>query len=526
MTRRLFVSLGALACLAGSAFSQSNAEPRKPKLVVGIVIDQFRYDYLTRFRSEYTGGLARLLEQGAVFTNARYKHSPTITALGHSIVMSGAVPAMSGIAGNEWYDRETGKVVTSVSDPATKLLGGKEQEGSSPRKFLQSTVGDELKTAARGKARVIGVSIKDRAAILPAGHSADGAYWFDGATGNFVSSTFYFADLPQWAKAFNATRAPDRYVNVEWKPLVPSPDYPLFSKRMAATASSAFYNSLEASPYGNELVEAFAERAIEGEQLGRRGATDLITVSFSANDYVGHRVGPDAPEVRDMAIRVDRTIGKLFEFIDKQVRLDNTLVVFTADHGVAPLPETLAERRMPGGRHSLKDLQAAVKTALDARFGAGDWVLSWAGGEPYLDRELIRSKKLDEGEVQRTAAEALANVPHIFRVLTRDQIMQGQVPDDAVSRAVLYGFVPRRSGDLVIIEDPYWITAASGATHGAPFGYDAHVPVVFMGPNVKAGRYDANVAPNDIAPTLATMLDIETPSGADGRVLAEMLARP
>jgi arylsulfatase A-like enzyme len=313
---------------------------------------------------------------------------------------------------------------------------------------------------------------------------------------------------------------------VEWKPLVVNPDYPDFSQRMAATASSAFYNSLEASPYGNELVEALAERAIEGEQLGRRGATDLLTVSFSSNDYVGHQVGPDAPQVRDMALRVDRSIGKLFEFIDRQVGLDNTLIVLTADHGVAPLPEVQAGRHMPGGRHSVKEVAAAVKTALETRFGAGDWVLSWAGTGPYLNWELIRTRKLDEGEVQRVAAAAVAGVPHIFRVFTRDEMLHGHVPDDAVSRAALAGFVPRRSGDLVIVEDPYWIAAASGATHGAPFGYDTHVPVIFMGPDVKPGRYDANVAPNDIAPTLATLLDIETPSGTGGRVLAEMLVRP
>ncbi|HVX65166.1 MAG TPA: alkaline phosphatase family protein, partial [Bryobacteraceae bacterium] len=508
----------------GIAFPQASVQPDKPKLVVGIVNDQFRYDYLTRFRTEYTGGLARLLARGAVFTNARYRHFPTITAIGHSTFMTGATPSVSGIAGNEWYDREAGKVVTSVSDDATKLLGGKEQAGSSPRKLLVSTIGDELKAAQRGKARVVGISIKDRAAVLPSGHWANGAYWFDGATGNFVSSTFYFADLPQWVKDFNAARAPDRFLNVEWKPLVPSPDYPDFSQRMAAAASSAFYNSLEASPYGNELVEAFAERAIEGEQLGRRGVTDLLTVSFSSNDYVGHRVGPDAPQVRDMALRVDRTMAKLFEFIDKRVGLENTLVVFTADHGVAPLAEVLSERRMPGGRHSMKDVAAAVKTALETRFGTGDWVLSWAGTGPYLNRELIRTRKLDEAEVERAAAEAVASVPHIFRVLTREQMLRGQVPDDAVSRAALSGFFPRRSADLAIIEDPYWTASSTGATHGAPFGYDAHVPVIFMGPGLRPGRYDANIAPNDIAPTLATMLAIETPSGAGGRVLDEMWA--
>ena len=522
MTRRLFLTL-AVCALPISAVAQPVPEPKPPKLVVGIVIDQFRYDYLTRFRADYTSGLARLLHDGAVFTNARYEHFPTVTAVGHSVFMTGATPSLSGIVGNEWLDRETGKPVTSVSDAGTKLLGGKEGVGMSPRNLLVSTVGDELKAASRGKSRVIGISIKDRAAILPSGHTADGAYWFDGATGNFVSSTFYFPDLPGWVKDANSSRPADRYLNVEWAPLVPNPDYPAFSKRMSATPSPAFYGSLEASPYGNELVEGFAERAIEAEQLGRHGATDLLTVSFSSNDYVGHQVGPDAPEVRDMAIRTDRVIGKLIEFVERRVGRGNALFVLAGDHGVAPLPEVLAERRMPGGRLASKSVLTAIETALAERFGDGKWIVGTSPGV-YFNRELIRARKLSEADVERVAAEAAARVPHIFRVYTRTQIESGQTIDDAVTRRVVNGFFPSRASDLVVVEEPYWIESQRGATHGAPFGYDSHVPVIFMGPNVKPGRYDGKIAPNDIAPTLATMLDVETPSGAVGRVLVEMLA--
>jgi predicted AlkP superfamily pyrophosphatase or phosphodiesterase len=522
MTRRFFLALAACSLLTSAA--QPAPEPKRPKLVVGIVIDQFRYDYLTRFRADYTSGFARLLHQGAVFTNARYKHFPTVTAIGHSVFMTGATPSLSGIAGNEWFDREAGKVVTSVSDPGTKLLGGKDGAGMSPRKLLVSTVGDELKAASRGKSRVIGISIKDRAAILPSGHTCDGAYWFDGETGNFVSSTFYFPDLPEWVKGANSSRPADRYLNAEWTPLVPNPDYPAFSKRMAGTPGPAFYGSLEASPYGNELVEAFAERAIEAEQLGRHDGTDLLTVSFSSNDYVGHAVGPDAPEVRDMAIRADRVIGKLLEFLDRRIGLGDTIVVLTGDHGVAPVPEVGAERKMPGGRLASKSVLAAIDTALTERFGEGKWVVGTSPGV-YFNRELIRTKKLNEAEVERVAAEAAARVPHIFRVYTRSQIESGQVIDDAVTHSVVNGFFPSRASDLVVIEEPYWMQSPRGTTHGSPFGYDSHVPVIFMGPKVKAGRYDGKMAPNDIAPTLATMLDIETPSGAMGRVLVEMLEK-
>jgi predicted AlkP superfamily pyrophosphatase or phosphodiesterase len=523
MTRRFFLALAACTLLT-SAVAQPAPEPKRPKLVVGIVIDQFRYDYLTRFRADYTSGLARLLHDGAVFTNARYEHFPTVTAVGHSVFMTGATPSLSGIVGNEWLDREAGKVVTSVGDPGTKLLGGKEGAGMSPRKLLVSTVGDELKAASRGKSRVIGISIKDRAAILPSGHTCDGAYWFDGETGNFVSSTFYFPDLPKWVKDANSSRPADRYLNLEWAPLVPNPDYPAFSKRMSATPGPEFYGSLEASPYGNELVEGFAERAIEAEQLGRHDATDLLTVSFSSNDYVGHAVGPDAPEVRDMAIRTDRIIGKLLEFVDRQIGLGNTLIVLAGDHGVAPVPEVAAERRMPGGRLASKSVLGAINTALTERFGEGKWIVASSPGV-YFNRELIRARKLDEAEVERVAAEAAGGVPHIFRVYTRSQIAGGQDIDDAITHKVENGFFPSRASDLVVIEEPYWMQTQHGTTHGTPFGYDSHVPVIFMGPNVKPGRYDGKIAPNDIAPTLATMLDVETPSGAMGRVLVEMLEK-
>lgn len=517
MTRRLFTV--SVLC----ALSLTAAQVRKPKLVLGIVIDQFRYDYLTRFRADYSGGFDRLLQRGAVFTNARYEHFPTVTAIGHSTFLTGATPSLSGIIGNEWFERETGKQVTSVSDDAVRLLGGKDGPGASPRRLMVSTLGDEMKMAWRGKPRAIGISLKDRAAILPAGHMADGAYWFDAQTGNFVSSTFYFAELPRWAKDFNDSRPADRYLGAEWKPLVPSPDYPGFDQRMGGTAGPAFYASMEASPFGNEIVEGFAERAIEGEQLGRHGVPDLLTISFSANDYVGHNVGPDSPQVRDMAIRADRLLGKLFEFLDAKLGLDSVLVVLTGDHGVPPVPELLQQEKMPGGRLSGKTIQAAIQAALTERFGDGNWIVGTTGPAPYLNRELVQKKKLSQAEVERVAAEAVARTPHIYRVYTREQLLNGQVMNDQVTRRVINGFYPSRASDLFILEEPYWIQAAHGTTHGSVFDYDAHVPVLFMGPDVKAGRYNRNILPNDIAPTLATMLDVETPSGSAGRVLTEML---
>jgi predicted AlkP superfamily pyrophosphatase or phosphodiesterase len=529
MTRRFFFPvLCAFFFLAPPASPASpQREGVRPKLVVGIVVDQFRYDYLTRFRSDYIAGFDRLMKQGGLFTNARFIHFPSITAVGHSTFLTGATPQFSGIIGNEWYDRETGKTVTSVSDDAVALLGAGGGSGASPRRLLVSTIGDELKAATGGRSRVIGVSIKDRGAILPAGHRADGAYWFDARSGNFVSSSFYFSELPAWVSEFNKKRPADRYLGAEWTPVAVgsnggAPAKPF--KKMAETAGPAFYTSLEASPYGNELVAEFAERIIEAEQLGRRGTTDLVTISFSSNDYIGHSVGPDAPEVRDISIRTDRVLGKLFEFLDAKIGLANVLVVFTADHGVSPAPEALQRNRMPGGRVPSKAIEDPIRNSLSARFGEGNWIDRVIGGTIYLNRGLIRKKSLDEAEVQRVAAEAASGAPHVFRVFTREQLLGGRVTDDRVSRFIVNGYYPPRSADLIVLLEPYWMTASSGTTHGSIFGYDTHVPVVFMGAGIRPGWYHASASPNDIAPTLATLLSIETPSGSIGRVLAEMLA--
>jgi len=502
--RRISV-LGLLGLLL-AAFA-SAAKP--PKLVLAIVVDQFRYDYLTRFRAEYHAGFDRLLAKGAVFTNANLEHAPTVTAIGHSTFLTGATPSMSGIVGNDWYDREAGKVVTSVSDDSVKILGGG-GEGSSPRRLLVSTVGDELKIA-RGASKVIGISLKDRSAILPAGHMANGAYWFDVQSGGFVSSTFYFPELPGWVKEFDASRPADRFRGARWL------DHTL------PADSGKLYGALEGSPYGNDLVETFAELAIRAEQLGKRGATDLLAVSFSANDYVGHAVGPDAPEVKEMSVETDLVLGKLFAYLESAVGMSNVLVVLTADHGVAPLPEVDAERKMPGGRIPAGTLRKTVEAALNQKYGEGKWILGSSEYPLYLNRELIQEKKLSAAEVERTAADAARRMAHVFRVYTGEMFESGIAMEDQVGRRIGNGYYGPRSADLFVLLEPYWLPYARGTTHGTPFGYDAHVPVIFMGPGIKPGRFDGPIAANDIAPTLATYLDLETPSGSVGRCLAEIL---
>jgi arylsulfatase A-like enzyme len=287
-------------------------------------------------------------------------------------------------------------------------------------------------------------------------------------------------------------------------------------------AGVKLYDGIESTPYGNELIEQFALRALAAEKLGAGGKIDVLAVSYSANDYVGHRVGPDSPEVRDMAIRVDKLIGELLRAAEAQAGAGQVIAVLTADHGVAPVPEENEKRQMPGGRLNPDEQREAIEKTLTAKFGGGKWVDDMSEGV-FLNLQTIRSHNLDAADVERVAADAVRALPHIFRVYTRSQLMNGAVSGDPVDLRVRNGFNAARSANLIVIPDPYWMAAKTGTTHGTPFDYDAHVPVMFLGGPVRAGRYNRNVMVNDIAPTLATILDVETPSGSVGRVLDEML---
>lgn len=496
------------------------APPKKPKLIVGIMVDQFRYDYLTRFRSDYSAGFARLLEHGAVFTDAHHISAPTVTAIGHSTFMSGATPSLSGIAANEWYDRQLKKSVTSVSDPDTKLVGGAAgRAGSSPNRLLVSTLGDEIKMQG-GDSKVIGVSIKDRSAILPAGHMADAAYWFDGESKAWVTSSYYMSELPPWVQEFNRGQPALQHMNATWFPFDAPKGTPYCTLAEGTAVPSC--GSIEATPWGNDMIEAFAERVVVEEKMGKHAGTDLLTVSYSSNDYVGHELGPDSPQVRDISIRTDRLLGKFLDFLNQKVGEANIVIVMSADHGVSPVPEVNRARRMPGGRLSMSMLTGAAQEALSAKYGTGKWVDAGGTASIYLNIDLIHSKNLNRAEVEETAAEALRALPHAFRVYTRDALMSGRVPDDFVTAAFRNGFNPQRSADVLFLSEPFYIFGATGTSHGTPFNYDTHVPVIFMGADIRAGSYYDRVAVNDIAPTLASIVGVPFPSGSVGHVLSQM----
>ena len=483
-TRTLLTALilGVFTPLALAKPPQTSNE--RPALVLTIIVDQMRYDYLTRYGSEFKGGLKRLLEQGAVFTNANYEAAPTVTAVGHSTILSGATPSISGIAGNTWYERSEGKNVQSITDDNVKALGG--GSGASPKRLLVSTVGDELKISGKG-GKIYGVSLKDRAAILPAGRSANGAFWFNADNGNFVSSSWYFDALPAWAEHFNA--------------------------------------ELEATPFSDQLVLDFALTLLKEEQLGVDAQTDLLSVSFSAMDYVGHGSGPDTPKMHDMVLTIDTKVGLLLDAAEKQAGRGKVLVVFTADHGVAPVPEENISKHLPGGRFNAQTERTAVETALSAAFGEGKYVLGSADLGLYLNPETAAGKHLRMSDVEQVAAEVLRKQPQVVRVYTRTELTTTPVSGDRIDQRVRNGFNTEHSGDVLVLHEPNWLAGGTGTNHGTPYSYDTHVPMIFYGPHtlVEPGQYAADAAVQDIAPTLADLLNIATPSGSTGRVLAEII---
>lgn len=522
--------------------------PKKVKLVVGIVIDQFRYDYLQRFGDQFgEGGFRRLLEGGAVFDNANYTYTPTYTACGHGVFMTGAPPALSGIVGNEWYDRALGKSVTSVSDDKGefKSLGGKEgARAAAPHKLLATTLGDEMRLSTQGQAKVIGISSKDRSAILPAGKRPNGAFWFDLSTGNYISSTYYANELPAWVQQFNQTHHSSKYLNAKWERLLPEAAYqrstpddaPYEGKTLyggtfphvlngdGGKLAARFYSQFDASPFANENLVALAKAAIENEALGADDTTDLLTISFSANDLVGHSFGPYSQEVQDITLRTDRLLAEFFSYLDKKIGLNNVLIAMTADHGVAPVPEQVKELGY-GGRLEAKTVTDAVQTALSQRYGEEKWVLHTViNGNVYLNNDAVEKRKLNLEEVEETARAVILKLPNIAECLTRAQIIKGQVPHTMIARSVANGFYAPRDGNLVVIPSAYFFFGEGIlTTHGSPFRYDTHVPVIFYGPGITPGFYHSESSPLDIAPTLATLLKVQPPSNNVGRILTEAL---
>jgi predicted AlkP superfamily pyrophosphatase or phosphodiesterase len=522
----------------------------KPKLVVIMMVDQFRYDFLERFSDLFGNDGFKRLMSGAFFTNANYDYVPTVTAAGHAAVHTGSVPAMNGVNGNIIIDPDTGKSVAFVNDPTTHPVTNNGVDGrvasASPRNMSGSTIGDQMRLSNNFQSKVIALSQKDRAAILPGGHKPNGALWYSAAAGGFVSSDYYYKELPAWAKKFNETVRPDKYFNARWERSLPAEayrraqpshiaeqqrplgeDFPYTINGGLDKPGPKFYSQFEYTPFVCDYLESFAEAAIEGEALGADDYPDLLAVSFSAPDLVGHSYGPDSPEIVDLYARLDRTVASLLKFIDRRVGMANTLIAVTGDHGVAPIPKLMEMRGYTGEVIPGSSIEQAVNQALKARFGGDNWVVTFANDQLYLNHKLMAERKADPAEVERVAGDAALTVKGLAYYFTRTQIIEGRMPAGDLARRVTNGFYRQRAGDVWLIAKPFHFFFEGfplATTHGSPYHYDTHVPVIFYGAGVRPGRYNKECTPSDIAPTIAALLGIEPPSNSVGHVLVEAIA--
>lgn len=543
-TRRRLLGL-ALATAALSACTTPQppaAAPQAPKLLVLVVIDGLPMRQVTGYRDQLApDGFARFLDRGRWFSQAHYGHGHTVTAAGHSVMLSGAYPQRSGIISNEWRDPATGEPVYNTSDAAYTYLDNPTAplSGTSPRNLKVETLGDVLRTRSP-QSKVIGISGKDRGAILPAGHKGT-AYMYMGETGQFSSSTYYMAALPQWVKDFNAARPADAFFKKTWAPLLPESAYarsvpdgqpwqvasgngnrlPAVIGDKMDTPGPRFYGNLLASPFGDELTLAFARAAIKSEKLGQRGVQDILSVSLSSHDYINHAFGPESRLSHDHLLQLDRHLQAFFQFLDKEVGAGNYVLTLTADHGFTDTPEWAASQGRDAGRFNAPPSLAAVNAALAAKFGVDKLARDFSAAGLLLNDKLAAERGLKFADVQATAREELLKLPGVATVFTREQLL-GDDKTTPYLEAMRKSFDPTRAAQLQIVLKPNWIVSyrPGGSTHGSPHEYDTHVPLLFWGPGyVGQGEVKTRVEMTDLAPTLAALAGLPAPAQAQGRDL-------
>ena len=520
--RRVFLSL--LLPLFLPVFSLPSAYDARPKLVVIIVIDQFRGDYLERYREQFgEGGFRLFLDHGAYFTDCNYNYVNTRTGPGHATLLTGAYSSGHGIMANEWWDPQKKKLVTSVEDDTTTLLGiPGNAHGSSPHNLLADTLGDELKLATQGKSRVFGVSLKDRAAILPAGFAGNGAYWIDAESGAWVTSTYYRSELPRWAGDFNHSKRVEKYLNREWR----DKDGNLLRTTQPPEGKPLnFFGVVGSTPFGNDYELEFARELITYEKLGSGPATDLLIVSLSPNDVLGHRVGPDTPEMHAMALALDRQLADFFNFLGHQIGLANLWIALSADHGVSPAPVAAAKLHIPSQNLSPDELQARMNKALSSKLSPGhaaDYVKEFDYPLVWLNAAAFSAVKVKEEDAEREVGEALKGIG-LRGYYTRAQLARGDAPNTELGAKYLHSYSPHGGWYVLGIPNPFNVGVESGTDHASPYTYDTHVPLAFYGLPFEPGSYRTHAEPVDLAVTLASLLGINAPTHAVGRVLTEAL---
>ena len=535
----IITSLSAQKKKSTVSFEASIAD--KPKLVVGIVVDQMRYDFLYRYSEKYSsGGFKRLMNEGFNCRNNHYDYAPTVTAAGHAAIFTGSIPAINGIIGNEWFNQKTGKSVYCVEDSSVRTVGSDSNAGlMSPKNLLVSTITDQLKIANNFQSKTIGIALKDRGSILPAGHTANAAYWFDSKNGAWITSSFYMNDLPQWVKDFNSMKMPQKYMAEGWKTLLPIEKYTestadnqayeaklsgektaTFPHELAAQSGVNLLEVIRTTPFGNTLTKDFALATIQSENLGKSPKTDFLTISFSSPDYVGHAFGPNSIEVEDTYLRLDKDIEEILTSLDNSLGKGNYLVFLSADHGVADVPGFWQSQKLPAGVVDAAMSSREVKTALKTAFGEGEFIIAEDNSQLYLNANLMEEKKISYTQIYEIVRKTLLKRDDVADVIDLHNLANSTLPDYQLSY-VKNGFNPRRSGDIMVVLNPSWFAGRKqGTTHGSLYRYDTHVPLLFYGWKVKSGETTLRTNISDISPTVADLLNILEPNGSVGNVIS------
>lgn len=531
----LFIVSGSFAAV----HAQSNA---KPKLVVGLVIDQMRWDYLYRYGNRYgTGGFKRLLREGFSCENTFIPYTPTYTAAGHTCVYTGSVPSLHGIMGNDWYSKAEQRTVYCTEDNSVQSVGSNSSAGKmSPKNLWSTTISDELRLAQNFKSKTIAVALKDRGAILPGGHSANAAYWFDESIGSFITSTFYMQALPQWVASFNAKKLPDTYLKTGWNTLYPITSYTQSTADTEAyeanipgedntfphktdTVTIHKYETFKYIPAANTYTLEMAKAAVEGENLGRRGVTDMLAVSLSSTDYLGHRTGPNSIEAEDMYLRLDKDIALFLTYLDATIGKGQYVFFLTADHGVAHIPGFLQQHAIPGGTQDNAGLQTRLNAGLQKSFGATNLIAKIINYQVYLADSIIARMTVNKSVLKQQMIDTLLSIPGIAKAFDLEKLNAVTLPE-TLKHMVANGYNQKLSGDIQFVYQPQWFDGGSrGTTHGVWNPYDAHIPLLWFGWNIKSGRSYRNIYMTDIAPTLAALLHIQMPNASIGTVIEEVM---
>jgi len=516
-----------------------------PKLVVGIVVDQMRFDYLTRFWDRYSeDGFKRMVNKGFNAKNHHFNYIPTATGPGHASVYTGTTPSIHGILGNNWYDKFAQEVVYCAGDENYHALGTENKQGMAPTRMLTTTITDQLRIHYQFRSKVIAMSIKDRGAVLPGGHSANAAYWFEGgSTGNWISSTYYMDELPEWVQKFNCSKAVERYKKT-WNTLQSVQTYvESGSDRNAYEGLSkgetysgfpheidkvwdenGLFSSLAATPFGNSILTDFALEAIEKEELGADSTPDFLAISYSSTDYVGHKYGVNSVEVQDTYLRLDLELARLFEYLDQQVGEGEYLVFLTADHGAVHVPAFLSDHKIPSGYVDNQAMANALSEMVVERYGQSDLIEKWNYNELFLNHGLIKELGLDVRTVRENIADMVLKLEYVEQVFSAHELERLGTAD-RIKELVRNGHNAKRSGDIIFTMQPAYISySRTGSTHGSPHIYDTHVPLLFYGTGIPEGSStpERTEIP-DIAPTLAVLLGVGMPNGTTGTPIEDLI---